>query len=128
MGTHLKVLSESYLMSTNMTGFRWFSKIFACALDENSLSIERVIPYAAGGQFGQYQMMEKSWKIIETLANGYSYDSARQELSNEYQHDRVKMIFTIFAIFVHWRKVTSASEGLCASSVQIEISRHEEAG
>ena len=26
MGTHLKVLSESYLMDTNMTGFRRFSK------------------------------------------------------------------------------------------------------
>ena len=45
------------------------------------------------------KMMEKSWKIIETLANGYSYDSARPELSNEYQHDRVKMIFTIFLLF-----------------------------
>ena len=33
-------------MSTNMTGFRWFSKIFApCALDESSLGgIERVNP------------------------------------------------------------------------------------
>ena len=29
MGNHLRVLSESYLMSTNMTGFRWFLKIFA---------------------------------------------------------------------------------------------------
>ena len=29
MGTHLRVLSESYPMNTNMTGFRWFSKIFA---------------------------------------------------------------------------------------------------
>ena len=28
MGTHLRVLSESYPMSTNMTGFEWFSKIF----------------------------------------------------------------------------------------------------
>ena len=28
-GTHMVVLSESFLMSTNMTGFRWFSKIFA---------------------------------------------------------------------------------------------------
>ena len=27
MGTHLRVLSESYAMNTNMTGFRWFSKI-----------------------------------------------------------------------------------------------------
>ena len=29
LGTHLKALSESYLMSTNMTGFGWFSKILA---------------------------------------------------------------------------------------------------
>ena len=30
-------------MSTNMTGFRWFSKILHhCALDESSLSIIRV--------------------------------------------------------------------------------------
>ena len=28
MGTHLRVLREGYQMSTNMTGFRWFSKIF----------------------------------------------------------------------------------------------------
>ena len=28
MGTHLRVLSESFPMSTNMTGFRLFSKIF----------------------------------------------------------------------------------------------------
>ena len=26
MGTHLRVLSESYPMNTNMTGFRWFSE------------------------------------------------------------------------------------------------------
>ena len=28
MGTHLRVLSESFPMNTNMTGFRWFLKIF----------------------------------------------------------------------------------------------------
>ena len=28
MGTHLRVLSESYPKNTNMTGFRWFSTIF----------------------------------------------------------------------------------------------------
>ena len=28
-GTHLKVLSKSFPMNTNMKGFRWFSKIFA---------------------------------------------------------------------------------------------------
>ena len=31
MGTHLRVLSESYQMNTNMTRFRWF-----CALDVSS--------------------------------------------------------------------------------------------
>ena len=29
MGTHLRVLSESYPMNTNMTWLRWVSKIFA---------------------------------------------------------------------------------------------------
>ena len=35
MGTHLKVLSESYPMNTNKTGFGWFSKKFPhpCALE-----------------------------------------------------------------------------------------------
>ena len=43
MGTHLKELSEIFPMNTNMTGFGWFSKIFASLyLDENSLSIGRV--------------------------------------------------------------------------------------
>ena len=27
MGTHLRVLSESYPMNTNMTGFRWILRI-----------------------------------------------------------------------------------------------------
>ena len=46
-------------------------------------------PYAAGGKVGQKQIMQKSWKIAETLANGYSYKSTLWWLSNEYQHDRV---------------------------------------
>ena len=32
---------------------------------------------------------KKTWKMTETLANGYSSESTHQELSNEYQHDRV---------------------------------------
>ena len=46
-------------------------------------------PYAAGGKFWQYKMTPKSCKITETLACGYSYESTQQELSYEYQHDRV---------------------------------------
>ena len=69
-------------------------------------------PYAAGGQFSQHDMITKSWEMIETLANGYSSDSAQRELFNKYQHDRVKMIFITFCFLVHKTKVTSASEGL----------------
>ena len=55
MGTHLTVLRESFPINNNITGFRWFSKksesmkvmyfseeMCHCALDESSLSIERV--------------------------------------------------------------------------------------
>ena len=45
-----------------------------------------VNPYAAGGQFGQYYMMQKT---IETMAHGYSSESTYRELSNEYQYARV---------------------------------------
>ena len=31
----------------------------------------------------------KTWKMIETLTNGYSFESTQWELSNEYQHDSV---------------------------------------
>ena len=41
MGTHLRVLSKSYLMNTNMTGFKWFSKDVCVLgpLDESALAL-----------------------------------------------------------------------------------------
>ena len=44
MGTHLRVLGESFPMSTNVTGFRWFSKLKALPCFVCSLSIGRVKP------------------------------------------------------------------------------------
>ena len=42
MGTHPRILSESYPMNTNMTGFRCFQKsLHPCDLDESSLSTGR---------------------------------------------------------------------------------------
>ena len=42
MGTHLRVLSENFLMSTNMTSLNRFQKpLHPCAFDESSLSIGR---------------------------------------------------------------------------------------
>ena len=41
MDTRLRVLSESYTMNTNMTGFK--KSLHPCALDKSSLSIWRAI-------------------------------------------------------------------------------------
>ena len=45
-------------------------------------------------------------------ANGYSSESSQGELSNEYQHDRVWMIFKNLCILVLWMKIASALERL----------------
>ena len=50
--------------------------------------------------------------MAETLANGYSFESTQQELSNEYQHDRVKMLFKNPCILVLTTKVALALQGL----------------
>ena len=39
MGTHLRALSESFPMNTNVTGFRWFSKICVIMLALTMLEI-----------------------------------------------------------------------------------------
>ena len=50
--------------------------MFAQAMNGlNTLSI--INPYAAGGKFCKYEMMQKSWKMTETLANGYSSESTQ---------------------------------------------------
>ena len=50
--------------------------------------------------------------MTETLANGYSSESTQQELSNDYQHDRVKMVFKNIFILALWMKGASALERL----------------
>ena len=55
---------------------------------------------------------DKSWKMTETLAHGYSSKSTQQKLSNEYQHDKVLKTFKMFCLFVPLMKVASASKGL----------------
>ena len=71
------------------------------------------LPFTDVGYSGQHEMMTKSLEMPEILANGYSSErSTQQEISYEYPHDLVYMIFIIFCILVHWTKVPSASDGL----------------
>ena len=69
-------------------------------------------PYAAGGLFGPYKEMQKTYKLTETLAHWYPSESTQSGLSNEYQHNMVQMIFRDLCVFVLWTKVASALEGL----------------
>ena len=55
--------------------------------------IRGINPYAAGGYFGQYNIMQKTFKVTESLAHGYSSESTQREVSNEYRHDSVQIEF-----------------------------------
>ena len=44
-------------------------------------------------------------QMTETQAHSFSSDSTQQELSNEYQHDQVSMVFQNLCILVLWTKV-----------------------
>ena len=50
--------------------------------------------------------------MTETLANGYSNESTHRQLFNEYQHDRVLMVFKQLCVSVLQMNVASALEGL----------------
>ena len=72
-------------------------------------------------------MTQKRWKMTETLAYGYSSEGAQWELSNEYQHDRVQMVFKNLCILVLWTKIASALKGLNIKEVKdhLKHSEHE---
>ena len=50
--------------------------------------------------------------ITETLAHEYSFESTQREPSNEYQHDRVWIVFKNLCVFVLWTNASSALKGL----------------
>ena len=67
-------------------------------------------------KFGQYKMMQKPWRITETLTNGYSSESTLLEL---YQQDRFWMVFKNICVLEFWTKVASALKGLTV--VQLSV-------
>ena len=82
-------------------------------IDRVASIIYFVIPCAGGGlNFANTKFCKKPEKLTKTLANGYSYESAQRELSNEYQYDRVQMFFRNLCVIVLWMKVALVLEGL----------------
>ena len=49
-------------------------------------------------------MMQKTLEMAETLEHGCSPDSTQRELSNEYQHDKIKIFFKNIYVLVIGRK------------------------
>ena len=50
----------------------------------------------------------KNSKMTENLAHWYSSEGTYLDLSNVYQHDRVKIEFKNLCILMHWMKLASA--------------------
>ena len=65
MGTHLRVLSESYLMNTNMIGFRQFSKIFVSALE--GITLFTSVANLYNRMQKEYEKCLKPWHIAMVL-------------------------------------------------------------
>ena len=91
--------SDLYLLKT------WWYSVFVdgCVF----LTLKLLVANLANTKWGKIPE-----KKTEPLANGYSFESAPRELSNEYQHDRVWMVFKNICICVLWTKVALAFEGL----------------
>ena len=58
-----------------------------------------------------------------TLENRYSSQGTQRELLNEYQHDRVPMVFKNLCIHLLWTKIALALEGLTLSELGISWSQ-----
>ena len=101
MGTYLRVLSESFPMNTNMTGFKWLTKK-SCALDEDCLSIGRVNQLTPSN-------FELPRQLLEAL--GFNPSNAARLLSSKPQgcKDLWKPSKPCH-VGIHWRAPTEYSQ------------------
>ena len=66
MGTHLRVLRESYTTNTNIIGFRCFCKtLHPYALDESSFSIGKVKVYSVERNKALYSIIKLYYRSTE---------------------------------------------------------------
>ena len=108
MGTHLRVLSETYPMNTNMTGFRCFSNIFsilneggggcpfACALKFHQFN--PLILTAAKSSLTIFDEIFEAKVKLEKYLKGQHQSEYHQQLSFKY-------IVKLFSIPKLWSKV-----------------------
>ena len=119
MGTHLKVLSESYPMNTSMTGLRWFSEVF------RNLCILALWTKVASTLEGLTLMLlvanlanTKWWKKLRKWLKPWQMGTHMRVLSESYPMSTnmtgfrwFSEVFRNLCILVLWTKVASALEG-----------------
>ena len=104
---------SKYTMNTNIwQGLDGFQKsLRRCALNKVASALEGltlIVLVANLANTKRCKNLENDWNP----GIWYSSESTQRELSNEYQHDRVKMVFKNLCVIALWTKVASALEGL----------------
>ena len=86
-------------MVESLISFSEYSTQHPLSLSSGPQDEHLTLNLRTGEYFGQYKMKQKSWKMTEILAHGYSSESTQWELSNEYQHNRLfSKIFVRYAL------------------------------
>ena len=91
MGTHLRVLSESYPMDTNLTRFRCFSKIFA------SLCYGRKLPQQWKGWNMSVMLYMPSGRVWYALSNEWSLVSPTHLFSSMFALTLVTRLILVWS-------------------------------
>ena len=110
MGTHLRVLSESFLMNTDMTGFRWFSKnLCILVLWMNVASaLEGLIPALRGRpQSAGLCIIPTTCPIAIQFPGHGCKDDLTPERSFDSQSPRVIYVLGLFFVCYPWVFVQS---------------------
>ena len=115
-----KIIEGEKSIRTLQTTFLWIfceiilnSKVIVKSiLDPGNNIYKNSLPLCCGWLMWPQQNDANELKNDWSLAHGYSSEGTLWGLSDEYQYDRVKMIFIKVCLLVHWAKVAPTSEGL----------------
>ena len=68
-------------------------------------------------------LAKKPEKVTEPLVHRYSSQSSQGELSKEYHHNRVWMVFENLCVLVLWREVALSLKGLTLPMLRMLLSK-----
>ena len=78
-----------FFYGKSLSSQMFYDKIGFYLSRANFLNVEPKTLMLLVANLANYKMMQKNWKMTETLANGLSSESTRRDVFNIFQHDRV---------------------------------------